>query len=193
MSPRVVWPLLALCGLAHADDEAERAQIRQQRESIETRYVQQQEACRKQFVVTSCLEKARLDRVKALKPLREQEATLDDAQRRERAQALSQRMAEKAKAAEAREAGQTPKSPKPPKPAKAGSAPASAKKPSTQSPAAKASAPDRSAEEQRNREAYEARQREIQAHREEVEKRNAERAARKAPTPLPVPASAGRP
>ncbi|HET7794693.1 MAG TPA: hypothetical protein VFL64_15020 [Rhizobacter sp.] len=190
MRPNLAWMLLALCGLAYGNDEAERAQIRQQRQAIETQYAQQQETCRKQFVVTSCLDKARLDRVKALKPLREQEATLDDARRRERAQAHSQRMAEKAKEAEEREAGQTPRSPKP---AKAASAPAPAKKPSTKVPAVKASAPDRSAEEQRKREAYEARQREIEAHREEVEKRNAERAARKPPTPLPVPASAGRP
>jgi hypothetical protein len=176
--------LLALHSLVQASDEAERAQIRQARDAVEMQHTQQQEACRKQFVVTPCLEKARADKNEKLKVLRAQEAELDDAVRRERAQAHALRMAEKAQAAQAREAS------KPPKPSKE----PSAATPKAVKPAKpKASAPDRSAEEKRQREAFEARQREIQAHREEVEKRNVERAARKPPKPLPVPASAGIP
>jgi colicin import membrane protein len=178
----IAYLLFALCGLARADDEAERAQIKQKREAVETRYTEQQETCRKRFVVTSCLEKARADRLEGLKVLRAQEAELDDAVRRERARAQAERVAEKAKQAESRDRpkpAQPPKEPRTPKPKE------------VKPPKAKASASDRSAEEQRQREAFEARQREIKAHREEIEKRNAER--KPPPRPLPVPASADLP
>ncbi|HEX3140156.1 MAG TPA: hypothetical protein VHQ87_08885 [Rhizobacter sp.] len=184
MNLRLACVLLALCGLAHADDAAERVLIKQKREAVEAEYLQRQAVCRKQFVVTSCLDKARAHRLEGLKVLRAQEADLDDAQRRQRAEAQAQRIDEKAKAAELREAPKPSKEPNPPKEPRVVT-PKAAKP-----PAAKASAADRSAEEQRKREAFEARQREIQAHKEEVEKRNAERASHKPPTPLPVPASA---
>ncbi|MEO8154173.1 MAG: hypothetical protein ABI605_13970 [Rhizobacter sp.] len=177
--------LFALCSLAHASDEAhQRSELKRQREAIEAKHAEREEACRKQFVVTACLEEARTDKQEALQAVRTQELMLDDAQRRERAQAQAQRVAEKAKAAEEREKPVLRKEPKTlrvpsPKVAKA--------------PSPKASAPDRGQAEKQKREEFEARKREIQAHREAVEKRNAERAARKPPKPLPVPASAGQP
>ena len=177
--------LLVFCSVAHASDEAQqRDELRRQREAIEAQHAAREEACRKQFVVTPCLEKVRTDKQEALQVVRTQELALDDAQRRERAEAQAQRVAKKAQAAEARDKPVPPKEPNAPH---VGS-PKAAKAPSP-----KASAPDRSEAEKRQREEFDARKREIQAHREAVEKRNAERAARKPPKPLPVPASAGVP
>jgi colicin import membrane protein len=178
------WPglLLLCCGLAHAGDEpAERDQLRRDRQAIEARHGQREQTCRQQFVVTPCLEAARADKQKALQAVQARESALDDAQRRRRAEIQAQRVTDKARAAQAREESKALKEPRPPRVV----APKPVKTQST-----KASQPDRSAAEKRQREAFDARQREIQAHREEVEKRNAARAARKPPVPLPVPASA---
>lgn len=183
MNGRLVWMLLGLCGMAHADDEAQRQELRRQRDAIEAQHVQREEACRRQFVVTPCLETVRVDKQAALEGVRKQELALDDAVRQQRARAQAQRVAEKAQAAQARgeRPGPSPRAPKlprvePPRAAKASSP--------------KASAPDRRAAEKREREAFDARQREMQAHREAVAKRNAERAGRKTAKPLPLPASA---
>ncbi len=183
MKARAVVLLWALCGVVHADDAAKRQALKQQRSSIEAQHAQLEEACRKQFVVTPCLEKVRVDKQEALKSVRTQELALDEAERRQRAEAQAQRLADKAKEAQVRDStpAAAPKAPK----AQQARAPKVAK-PS----APKASAPDRSAAEKRDREAFESRQREIQAHRQAVIKRNEERAARKPPKPLPVPGSA---
>ncbi|MBT9528424.1 MAG: hypothetical protein IV105_24455 [Rhizobacter sp.] len=183
MNARWVWLLWVLCGVAHADDAAQRQELKRQRAEIEAQHAQREEACRKQFVVTPCLEKVRVDKQAALATVRTQELALDEAQRRQRAEAQAQRVADKAKEAQARH--DTPASA--PRPHKA----PPAKSPKVVKAAApKASAPERGAAEKRKQEAFEARQREIQAHREAVIKRNTERAARKPPKPLPVPASA---
>lgn len=183
MSARLVWLLLGLCGLAQADDETQRQELRRQRDAIEVHHAQREEACRRQFVVTPCLEKVRVDKQAALEGVRKQELALDDALRQQRARAQAQRVAEKAQAARARGDRPDP-SPSAPKPQRV-EGPRAAK---ASSP--KASAPERRAAEKREREAFEARQREIQAHREAVAKRNAERAGRKTAKPLPLPASA---
>ncbi len=177
----VAWLLLSLCNLAQASEETERAQIRARGDAVEAQHAQREQTCRKQFVVTQCLEKARADKQESLRALRAQELALDDAQRRQRAQAQGKRMAEKAQARA---------QPKPVPPPKEPLVPIARQ---TIKPAsASASATDRSAAEKRQREAFNARHREIQAHRAEVEKRNAERAKRKVPKPLPVPASAAQ-
>ncbi len=183
MKVRWVWLLLGLCGLAQADDETQRQELRRQRGAIEAQHAQREEACRRQFVVTPCLEKVRVDKQAALESVRTQELALDDALRRQRAQVQAQRLAGKAEAARARDdkPAAAPRSPKQPR----AQAPKAARP-----PAPEASAPDRRAAEKRERDAFEARQREIQAHREAVAKRNAERAGRKTAKPLPLPASA---
>lgn len=185
MNTRPVWLLLALCGLAYANDESQRDALKRQREAIESQHAQREQACRKQFVVTSCLEKARADKQEALQGVRAQEQALDDVQRRQRAQAQTQRLADKAKAAQAR--GDKPPTPSEGKPPRVVTP-----RPVTP-PSPKASVPDRRPTEKRKREDFEARQREIQAHREAVAKRNAERAAGKVVKPLPVPPSAVAP
>jgi colicin import membrane protein len=184
MNKRFALLLLVLCGLVHADDSAEKERLKKQREAIEAEHAQREQACHQQFVVNSCLEKARVERQKALQTVRTQELAIEDAERRERAQAQAERLDKKAQAAQERNSKKAaePKQAKEPRAAPA----AKPAKP----PAPKASAPDRSANEKQQREAFEARQREIKAHREAVEKRNAERAKRKPSQPLPVPASA---
>lgn len=178
--------LLAVWGTAWADDAAKREQIRHEKQAVVARHAVQQQTCRQQFVVTPCLEKARSARQKALHGLQAQEDALDDAQRRQRAAEQARRVADKTRAAEAREAASSPpREPRPPQ--------AVATRPAKPAPSPKASAPDRSAAEKRRREAFESRQKEIGEHRRAVEKRNAERAARKPATPLPVPASATSP
>ncbi|MBC7955054.1 MAG: hypothetical protein H7Y33_04170 [Cytophagales bacterium] len=182
MNARLAGLLLAACGLAHASDEAQRSELRRQRAAIEAEYAQRDQACRQQFVVTPCLERSRTDKQSALQSARTQELALDDAQRRQRAQAQSQRVTEKTEAAQVR--GDKPPQPQLPKPPRV-ETPRPVKAASS-----KPEAPDRSAAEKRQREGFESRQREIKAHREAVEKRNAERAARKPAKALPAPGSA---
>lgn len=175
--------LLALWGMAWADDSAKREQIRQEKDAVEERHSLQQQKCRQEFVVTPCLEKARAARQKALQGLRAQEDALDDAQRRQRATDQARRVAGKARAAEVREVASSPRrEPKLPQVATS--------RPAKSPPAPRTPAPDRSATEKRQREAFEARQKEIAEHKQAVEKRNAERAARETTMPLPLPASA---
>jgi hypothetical protein len=162
----------------------QREQLKRDRQAIEARHAQRERACRQQFVVTPCLEAARADKQRALQGVNTQEQALDGAERHQRAQTQAQRVADKAQAAQAREAARSPREPR---------VPPQVTPKAARAPALRASQPDRSAAEQRQRQAFEARQREIQAHREAVEKRNAERAARKPPNPLPVPASAVAP
>jgi hypothetical protein len=179
--------LLLLGGLAQAQasDEAERARIRQKRAAIEAEHAQREKTCRGQFVVTPCIEKSRADKQQVLHALQVQEQALDDALRRQRAQEQARRMRDKTQAAQERGEKTVP--------AKAPKAPRTASSKSAKPPSVKASAADRSATEKRKREAFEARQREIKAHKDEVAKRNAERAKRKPPQPLPLPASAPKP
>ncbi len=183
MNTRLAWLLLVCCSLAHADDEPQRQELRRQRGVIEAQHAQREAACRKQFVVTPCLEKLRVDKQAALESVRTQELALDEALRRQRADAQAQRLAEKALAAQARD-DRPAALPRAPKPSRV-DAPKAAKP-----LVPKASAPDRRAAEIKERAAFETRQREIKAHREAVAKRNAERAGRKPAKPLPVPASA---
>jgi hypothetical protein len=183
MNTRWAWLLWVLCSVAQADDAAQRQELKRQRAAIEAQHAQREEACRKQFVVTPCLEKVRVDKQTALESVRTHELALDEAERRQRAEAQAQRVADKAKEARARDGAPA-------------SAPASPKASRVKSPkvanprAPKASEPERGPAEKREREAFDARQREIQAHREAVNKRNAERAVRKPPKPLAVPAGA---
>jgi hypothetical protein len=199
--------LVALQGAA-ADptpaQAAEKAELRAEREAVEARYRTAERDCRERLLVSSCLRDAQQRRREALDALRERELVLDDAIRRAEAEEHARRRAAKADAAaQAASAGA----------ARAGADPASAPA-GAAAPAARASAPDTSGwrrgeprakpasplerEAQRAAAAAEraaAQQRrasEAQAHREAVERRNADRAAkgRTPAAPLPVPASA---
>lgn len=169
--------LLAIAALGA--NAATREELKREREAIEAEHARRAEACKTQFVVTPCLDKVRVEKQKALSRVTAEENALDAAERQARAEARQKRLADKAAAASAAP------------PAQPVSAAASA--PPRKAPKARPmpkESPDRSAREQKKREAFEARQREIEAHREAVERRNAERARNKpGPRPLPPPAS----
>jgi hypothetical protein len=175
-------------------DAAERERIAGERAVIETRYAEERLACQKNFVVTSCVDAVRRRERTELGRLRQQEALLDEAERRRRAADRLAAIQAKvdAEAQRQRELAHQPPKPRalPPHAPRAGAAPAA----SAPRPPSVASAAEREAREAASRERYEARQRQAQAHREEVERRSAQRAQHKqSSTPLPLPAGASAP
>lgn len=184
----------ALCtGLATAavpaDETVERERIARERAEATARFEQRQRECAQRFAVTACVDAARAEHRQTLLQLRRQEGVLDEAQRKQRAAQRMQAIEEKRRAEQERASAPpaTPRPPplqvKPPRPAAAHSPPSAADRP--------ASAPDRSLEEARNRERFEARQREAQAHRDDAARRRAQReqAGKKPSAPLPDPAA----
>lgn len=188
MKQHLACLLLAFCGAVHAaetaSDEAVRAQIDQERKVLEARHRQREQACRSQFIVTPCLEKARIEQQESLQALRKQELTLDEAKRRQRSLAQARRLAGKAQAAAARAELAASK----PTPSHHTSRAGAFAGPAASAPALNASAPERPVGEARRRVQFEARQREIRQHREAAERRNAARVLHKKPIPLLVPA-----
>lgn len=174
----VLFALVAALPVAGATRE----ELKREREAIEAEHARRAEACKTQFVVTPCLDRVRVEKQKALRHVLEQENALDAAERQARADARQKRLADKAAAAQAASAAPV---------GRPGSAAASAAPPKAVKARPKPAEPeDRSTREQEKRAAFDARQREIRAHRENVERRNAERARNKpSPRPLPLPAA----
>ena len=173
-------------------DAGERERIRTERAAAEAVYVQQVQLCRENFVVTSCIDAARAQRHAALVRLDKQQQALDEARRMQRAgerlQALdSKRSGEEARRREeaARERSANRRDTEDPKSA---TEPANAAAPRT--PRAASSGAERAAQEARARRAYELKQLQAEAHRQEVARRNEERARKTHPgAPLPTPAA----
>jgi colicin import membrane protein len=170
-----------------ANEQAQRTLIQRDRDAAHRQYEVRERACRDQFVVTPCIEKARGERHQALQILQAKEVLLDDAQRRRRSNERERRVQEKRDAV----AGDSVPS------ASAGSAPAEPRTLRTPKArlrnAAEQPAPDAAARletENRKRQAFDERQREIDSHRREVEKRNARKAAGATAKPLPLPDAA---
>lgn len=161
---------------------ATREELKRQRDAIEAEYAQRADACKKQFIVTACLDRARIDKQKALSDVAAQEVALEATKRQSRAEARQKRVADKA-GGQASSAAAQPLNP----------ASAASPRQSRRTPKVRPQPHlDRSLQEQEKRNAFEARQREIEAHRQRVEQRNTERALKKpAPRPLPPPASGG--
>lgn len=175
-----------------ADEAEQRAAIRAEREAAEALYREREAVCAKKFIVSSCVEAARLQRHDTIKQLDLRQAALDDARREARAAERRAEIASKesgeesrkreAQARERRADAQrggvvkqpAPPAAKPPAPARAGKA-----QPSPQ---------ERAAEEARARHAYALKQLEAEARRQEAARRNAEHARKTKPAaPLPVP------
>lgn len=76
--------LTALMGFAIAAPQ-ERAQLRAERHQLSETFAREERACALQFMVTACLDDARARRREALAPLRERELSLDEAERRAKA------------------------------------------------------------------------------------------------------------
>lgn len=94
-------PLIALAAAlafalpAAADDGAERARIRTERDAVEARFKQQEKACYGRFAVTDCIQKAQRERNAMLADLRRQERVLNEADRRRRAAERQQALEER--------------------------------------------------------------------------------------------------
>jgi colicin import membrane protein len=93
----VLIPALLFVAMSQvaADSADERRRMSQQRADIEARFAQESQACLDRFIVNACLDDARARRVASLKPLQTREDALDAAERRERAQAQRDRVAQK--------------------------------------------------------------------------------------------------
>ncbi|WBY01858.1 hypothetical protein PE066_20820 [Ramlibacter tataouinensis] len=80
-----LWAVLPAAAQTPADEAAERARIATERSRIEGDFERDQRACYGKFAVNDCLAEARSRRRDALAPLRAQEITLEDAERKRRA------------------------------------------------------------------------------------------------------------
>jgi hypothetical protein len=168
------------------DEATQRALIQRQRSEAQAAYEQRKAKCTEAFAVNACEDKARTAHRQETRRLREQELALDDAARQRKTQANRERLAAKAAAVDASASAPAP-TPRRPKvqgavatPRESGRAPKAKETPRV--------------DEAANRERFEARQRQAQAHRKTVEQRNAERAAKRTKAqPLPLPPGASRP
>jgi hypothetical protein len=75
--------------------DAERARIKAERAEVEARFAARQKACRAKFAVTDCVLKAQHARNDALNDLRRQEIVLNDTERRARAAARQREIDER--------------------------------------------------------------------------------------------------
>lgn len=185
--------------LAQSDLNA-RERIARERVTVESAYLAAERECQDRFAVTACVENARRKRRSDLAELRRQATVLDEAQRKQRAERRRQAIRDNQARDEAQSRGVEAKSPrepvvvppqrrtpvapesvKVPRPSPAKAAP-------LRSPATSASPAAAQTEAARNKANYEARQREAQAHRDKVKRRNEEGAQRRKPADsLPVP------
>jgi colicin import membrane protein len=172
------------------------------RAAANAKFADQERDCKARFVVTSCMDAALKEQRATLNRLHQEQLQLDEQKRHDAAAARREEIRAKADAQDARASDAVPAPPRertrsPPQPRS--TAPfkmSSPKRPNapwlgTAGADTAASSPDQRAIEKRNEERYEAAERAAKVHREEVEKRNAERAAKgKIAAPLPVPSAA---
>lgn len=171
-------------------DAMERDRIRFERAAAEASYQQQVQLCSKEFVTTACVDAARAQRHAALMRLDKQQQVLDDARRKQRASERLQAIDSKVGGDEARrreaaaqERSANRRGSEDPVPAVAA---ASAAPPHNARVAS--SGAERAALEARARRAYELKQLQAEAHRQEVARRNEEQARKAKPAvSLPVP------
>ncbi|MEO7010621.1 MAG: hypothetical protein ABI156_15840 [Caldimonas sp.] len=209
ISKWLVAGLVASTGVSWAQGTVppsrDRQHIEADRAAAEARFVEREHACGERFIVTSCVDDAKRERREALSRLRHEQNQLDDALRKaraaERTEAIRKHAAEQAERA-GESASREPRVSVRRSPAEphVGKPEAGAEKslPSAQRPHAAGSAAragvSRADEEARSRARFNAAHREAEAHRLEVEQRNARRAAKHKPAvPLPLPPGASAP
>lgn len=190
---------LAVHAAAFADaatDRAERARIDRERAVVEQRFKAKDAECRQRFVVTSCVDAAQRERQEALKPLRMQQQLLDEAARRERAAQRLDSIRQKEEGADAKQreamAREQQRRMRDAASAASSAGGAGSRSPSTKLPREHGPAIPRTSAASAAARAgdYADRQREVEEHREEVARRNAERDAKgKKAIPLPIPAA----
>jgi hypothetical protein len=187
------WLLLGGCqALAASTDAdtaaAQRQAIRQERAAVEARFQQGEAQCKQRFAVSGCVADLQTQRRRELAALRERELVLDEAQRKADAEANARRLQAKRDAAQDR----PPPQARAQTAAAAGSAPASSASSSASSERARrrSKTADDAAAAAARVVAQERHASEAAAHRQAVEQRNVERAAKgKKSTPLPTPAA----
>lgn len=169
---------------APLDRAAQRQRIARERAEAQAAYRREEAACRHRFAVTPCMDEARARRRGVLERLDQEQAVLDDWERKRRAAERMERIEEKLREKESR--------PRPDMVVKPRRAPAAAASSPAPEPAPIAPAPARRATAEHDaaaaKAAYERRSESAQRHREALERRNAERAARRAPA-ASLPAS----
>jgi hypothetical protein len=192
MKPRLAV-LALMCGASMgALGDVERDRIAAERQAANARLAARERDCETRFVVAPCVEAARTETRATLNSLRQRELALDEAKRVAAAEARRKAIAENLDAQRSRAAEA------PPEPLRVhvrGVQPSARARaePRSDSPRVPEAVPagadaNRAAAEQRNRERFEARQREMRAHREAVELRNERRAAQgRTTSPLPAP------
>jgi hypothetical protein len=203
--------VLATPARAAAADGAERRRIAEERAAIEARYAARTRECSDRFIVTSCVDDAKVERRRGLDALRARQLELDEEKRRARtaernaelaAKAADDARRERERAAHAASAP-PPREPRPLEPRRENAASAAAStsagariRPDAQGAGhAKKSAPSETAEQRREREerhraSFETRQQQAEAHRQEALEKAAQRQKARPPAaPLPVPAS----
>ncbi len=204
--PRSVFGLRCVLGLlsclpglaAHAGEaDADAARIRAERVAAQSQFDSQQRECATRFAVNACMDAARKQRRDALAALKRRQIALDEAERQRRA---AQRQADlrarlEAQSSRRREGEAAPVvSMRKPRDARqaAGPAPSRPSLPASSGSREQADREQRRLNQQHKLQA-------AQAHREAVEKRNAERATdratkrKPAAAPLPVPGAASIP
>lgn len=185
----------AIANAAVTETQAtERARIRSERAAAEARFTASEKECRARFVVTACVDDARQVRRDTLSRLRREESVLEDEVRKQKTADRLRQLDENREREQARQRDSA--SPERRDAARAAAAPQAKVRPPKEAspPAASAPVVNRSAEEARNRAAFEARRDAADAHREKIETRNAERAVRgKVAAPLPAPSAASAP
>lgn len=190
----------------HSKLQGERERIARERADVEARFTEQKAACQSRFAVADCLEAAKRERREALAPLRREAIALDDAERKERAARRLEALRSRAAAAP-RQSGseivvrddpssglvapQAPPGASAPKATRAAREPRVARDVGVPRPGAIESPQARQQREAASQARIEKRRQDAQDHRDDVERRNAERVSRgKWPQPLPAPASA---
>ena len=182
------WP-------AQPGDRLDRERIATERTAVETAFSARERECQTRFIVTSCVEKARLDRRDALAQLRRQDAVLDEAQRRQRA-------AQRVEAIRTKISNEEARQPKPstrergnlaPKPAPAITGKARHADAASRALPAASEADRRGPQGSNKAAAFEARKQASQAHRDAVARRNAQKSAKAEKAALPLPSAASAP
>ncbi|MDY0747064.1 hypothetical protein SNE35_21330 [Paucibacter sp. R3-3] len=194
--------LLLPLGRAQAAD-AERRELQQQRQAVETRFKAESQACRQEFFVNTCLDRIRNERLAALRPLQARELQLGEADRKARSEEQTRRVAERQRefaAEEGRRRTEALQQQSPGSPADAGgkqhTSPAAARSlpvdPQTHARDITRQSEEAAQAAARTREQAGKRQRVVLQHQEDFQRRQEERAAstRKPGQPLPIPSAA---
>lgn len=189
-----VWMCLMSVGALAGAAESESERIKAERAAATTKFEAQERECQSQFLVTSCVDAARKEQRATMARLRQQEILLDESRRRDAAAVRSQASRDRA-AAEASRASDATRSEQGEGTHKQYRAPApNPPRAGAPKPAASTQPADQRLIEQQNEANFETRARASKTHRQEVERRNAERAAQgKVAMPLPAPGGASAP